>query len=87
MEARLKDIAANSGEATTSTDMEDLIEIHEDYIKKIMRMCFLESKYKTVHELIEKILQISLDFRGLQKKYLLPQKKNLDYDFDSDDSF
>jgi hypothetical protein len=56
MEARLKDIAANSGEATTATDMEDLIEIHEDYIKKIMRMCFLESKYKTVHELIEKIL-------------------------------
>ena len=56
MEARLKDIAANSGEASTATDMEDLIEIHEDYIKKIMRMCFLESKYKTVHELIEKIL-------------------------------
>jgi hypothetical protein len=51
--------------------MDELIEIHEEYLKKILKLCFLDSKSKSVLDIIQGILQISLEFRQLCKKYLL----------------
>jgi len=43
--------------------MDELIEIHDEYLKKIVKLCFLDSKSKSVLDMISGLLQIALDFR------------------------
>jgi hypothetical protein len=51
--------------------MDNLVTIHEEFISKIIKLCLLDSKSKNFLDLITNLLQISLDFRTLVKKYLL----------------
>ena len=54
------------------TDMDNLVTIHEDFMSKIIKLCLLDAKSKNFLELILNILQVTLDFRTLVKKYLIP---------------
>jgi hypothetical protein len=54
------------------TDMDNLVTIHEEFMSKIIKLCLLDGKSKNFLELILNILQVTLDFRVLVKKYLIP---------------
>jgi hypothetical protein len=58
------------------TDMDNLVTIHEEFMSKIIKLCLLDSKSKNFLDLILNILQVSLDFRALVKKYLIPFQSN-----------
>ncbi len=45
-------------------------------MSKIIKLCLLDSKSKNFLDLILNILQVSLDFRALVKKYLIPFQSN-----------
>ena len=62
-----EDEAAKGG----TTDMDELVQIHEDFIKEITTQCFLDPKNQKVFDIISGILQITLDFRTLCKHYFL----------------
>ena len=51
--------------------MEVLIQIHEDFIQKLTKLCMLDSKSRQLKEVVTKVLQIALYFRQLCNKYLL----------------
>ena len=51
--------------------MEVLIQIHEDFIQKLTKLCMLDSKSRQLKEVVTKVLQIALHFRQLCHKYLL----------------
>jgi hypothetical protein len=53
------------------TDMDNLVTIHEEFMSKIIKLCLLDAKSKNFLELILNILQVTLDFRTLIKKYLI----------------
>jgi hypothetical protein len=53
------------------TDMDNLVTIHEEFMSKIIKLCLLDGKSKNFLELILNILQVTLDFRTLVKKYLI----------------
>jgi hypothetical protein len=53
------------------TDMDNLVTIHEEFMSKIIKLCLLDAKSKNFLELILNILQVTLDFRTLVKKYLI----------------
>jgi hypothetical protein len=63
------------------SDMDNLVTIHEEFMSKIIKLCLLDAKSKNFLELILNILQVTLDFRTLIKKYLIC---SLSEDDDSD---
>tara|TARA_B110000285_G_C14644856_1_gene389242 strand:+ start:245 stop:535 length:291 start_codon:yes stop_codon:yes gene_type:complete len=61
-------------------DLDDIIEMHDAYLKRIMQLCLLDDKSQELLKLIVQIVDISQEFRRLVKLYLL------DSDIDDDDS-
>ncbi|TNV71835.1 hypothetical protein FGO68_gene5096 [Halteria grandinella] len=72
-------------ELQSLTDMDELIEIHDEFLKKIIKLCFLDSKSKNVLDMISDLLKIPLEFRQLCKKYLLPSTQQEDSESSGDD--
>ena len=68
------------------TDMDHLVTIHEEFMSKIIKLCLLDTKSKNFLELILNILQVTLDFRTLVKKYLIPSYSLADKDDDDSDN-
>lgn len=51
--------------------MDGLVEIHDEFLIKITKLCMLDKKSSQLHDAVEKVLQLSLDFRQLCKKFLI----------------
>jgi hypothetical protein len=66
------------------TDMDNLVTIHEEFMSKIIKLCLLDAKSKNFLELILNILQVTLDFRTLIKKYLICSLSDDDDDSDNE---
>lgn len=50
--------------------MDELAQVHEEYIKNITKLCFLDKRNQEVLKMLLAILQITLDFRRLCQHYL-----------------
>lgn len=65
-------------------DLDDLIEVHDSYLQRVMQLCLLDLKSQELLRYIMDIVEISQDFRKLIRQYLLTP---VAADYDSDNSF
>ena len=51
--------------------MDALADMHEEFLDKVTKLCLLDQKSKELNDYIQKVLQVSLEFRYLCIKYFL----------------
>ncbi|CDW85435.1 gamma-tubulin complex component 5 [Stylonychia lemnae] len=61
----------NDLDTNSMIDMDALVQIHQDFLLNIMRLCLLDNKSKLLLDMVLKVLQICLSFRELCQKYFL----------------
>ena len=74
MDRHLADISQEREQG--DIDMDELAQVHEEYIKNITKLCFLDARNAEVLKMLLAILQITLDFRRLCKHYLCPSVRD-----------
>ena len=52
-----------SNESGPLIDMDGLVDIHSQFIEKVVKLCLLDSKSKSLNDAVLNVLQIALDFR------------------------
>eukprot|EP00347_Sterkiella_histriomuscorum_P006822 403351300 len=70
-EFQSNNVSADQIDPNSMIDMDALIQIHQEFLMNIMRLCLLDLKSKILLDLVLKVLQICLNFRELCLKYLI----------------
>jgi hypothetical protein len=82
-EALLKMRTQNS----TISDLDDIIEVHDAHMAKVIQLCLMDPKSKELLRYIMDIVEISQEFRKLIKMYLLTNSDAFASDDSASDNF